>query len=182
MVTKIWWLLHASISDFETTLQLRTALYRNLRNCLISTSVKNRKKCSVHVDQTRYSPVFYLADQGLSQISLCSNYDCYTNIGTYSSDLEILLTVHLSIIYSLFPTWYTVFLFTYNNCCLLSSKCFRPHRPIIRRSKLYKQPMVFSNGRTTKTSAEGENTIGCMYNLDLLMMGLWGLKHVEERG
>jgi hypothetical protein len=21
-----------------------------------------------------------------------------------------------------------------------------------------------------------------MYNLDLLMMGLWGLKHVEERG
>jgi len=23
----------------------------------------------------------------------------------------------------------------------------------------------------TKTSAEGENTIGCMYNLDLLMMG-----------
>jgi len=46
------------------------------------------------------------------------------------------------------------------------------------------QPMVFSpsadvfvvrplrNDRTTKTSAEGENTIGCMYNLDLLMMGL----------
>ena len=28
------------------------------------------------------------------------------------------------------------------------------------------------NGRTTKTSAEGENTIGCWYNLDLLMMGL----------
>ena len=27
----------------------------------------------------------------------------------------------------------------------------------------------FLNGRTTKTSAEGENTIGCMYNLDLLM-------------
>ena len=58
---------------------------------------------------------------------------------------------------------------------LLSS--FRPHRPIIRRSKL-----SFLNGRTTKTSAEGENTIGYMYNLDLLMMGLWGLKHVEERG
>ena len=37
-------------------------------------------------------------------------------------------------------------------------------------------------GRTTKTSSEGENTIGCMYNLDLLMMGLRGLKHVEERG
>ena len=66
---------------------------------------------------------------------------------------------------------------------------FRPHRPIIRRSKLYMNPMVFSpyadvfvarplrkdsflNVRTTKTSAEGENTIGCMYNLDLLMMGL----------
>jgi len=29
----------------------------------------------------------------------------------------------------------------------------------------------FLNGRTTKTSAEGENTIGCVYNLDL-MMGL----------
>ena len=57
--------------------------------------------------------------------------------------LDILLTVHLSIIYSLFPTWYTAFLFTYNNCYLLSSTCFRPHRPIIRRSKLYMQPMVF---------------------------------------
>ena len=60
------------------------------------------------------------------------------------------------------------------------------------------QPMVFSpsadvfvvrplredslNGHTTKTSAEGENNIGCMYNLDILMMGLWGLKDVEERG
>jgi len=41
--------------------------------------------------------------------------------------------------------------------------------------------LSFLNGRTTKTSAEGENTIGCMYNLDLLMMGLWGPKHVEER-
>jgi len=40
----------------------------------------------------------------------------------------------------------------------------------------------FLNGCTTKTSAEGENTIGCMYNLDILMMGLRGLKHVEERG
>jgi len=53
---------------------------------------------------------------------------------------------------------------------------------------LYVQPVVFSpsadvfvvwplrkfflNGRTTKTSAEGENTTGCTYNLDLLMMGL----------
>ena len=77
----------------------------------------------------------------------------------------------------------------YNNCYLLFSTYFRPYRPIIRRSKLYMQPVVFSpsadvfamwplrkdsflNGRTTKTSAEGENTIGCMYNLDLLMMGL----------
>jgi len=63
---------------------------------------------------------------------------------------------------------------------------------------LYMQPMVFSpsadvfvvrplrknflNGHTTKTSAEGESNTGCMYNLDLLIMGLWGLKHVEERG
>jgi len=114
--------------------------------------------------------------------------------------LDILLNVHLSIIYfSLFPTWYTAFLSTYSICYPLSSTCFRPHRPIIRRSKLYMQPVVFStsadvfvvrplkkdsflNGRTTKTSAEGENTIGCMYNLDLLMMGLWGLKNVEKRG
>ena len=35
------------------------------------------------------------------------------------------------------------------------------------------QPLeFFPNGRATKTSAEGENTIGCMYNLDLLMMEL----------
>ena len=102
---------------------------------------------------------------------------------------------NLMIYFSLFPM---VFPSTYNICYPLSSTCFRPHRPIIRRSKLYMQPMVFSpsadvfvarplrkfflNGRTTKTSAEGESTIGCMYNLDLLMMGLWGLKHVEERG
>ena len=33
---------------------------------------------------------------------------------------------------------------TYNICYPLSSTCFRPHRPIIRRSKLYLQPMVFS--------------------------------------
>ena len=95
---------------------------------------------------------------------------------------------HFIIYFSLFPTRYTVFPSTYNICHPLSSTCFRPHRPIIRRSKLYMQPMVFSpsadvfvvrplrkdslNGRTTKTSAEGENTIGCLYNLDLLMMGL----------
>ena len=41
--------------------------------------------------------------------------------------------------------------------------------------------LFFPNDRTTKTSAEGVNIIGCWYNLDLLMMGLWGLKHVEER-
>jgi hypothetical protein len=58
--------------------------------------------------------------------------------------LDILLTVHLSIIYSLFPTWYTAFLSTYNICYPLSSTCCRPRRPIIRRSKLYMQPMVFS--------------------------------------
>jgi hypothetical protein len=32
--------------------------------------------------------------------------------------------------------------------------------------------VAVENGRTIKTSAEGENTIGCMYNLDLLMMDL----------
>jgi len=30
----------------------------------------------------------------------------------------------------------------------------------------------FLNGHTIKTSAEGESITGCMYNLDLLMMGL----------
>jgi len=48
------------------------------------------------------------------------------------------------IYFSLFPTWYTVFPSTYNICYPLSSTCFRPHRPIIRRSKLYMQPMVLS--------------------------------------
>jgi len=78
---------------------------------------------------------------------------------------------------------------TYSICYPLSSTCFRPHRPIIRRSKLYMQPVVLSpsadvfvvwplrkefflNGHMTKTSAEGESSTGCMYNLDLLMMGL----------
>jgi len=46
--------------------------------------------------------------------------------------------------FSLFPTWYTVFPSTYSICYPLSSTCFRPHRSIIRRSKLYMQPMVFS--------------------------------------
>jgi len=31
---------------------------------------------------------------------------------------------------------------------------------------------LFLNGHTTNTSAEGESNTGCMYNLDLLMMGL----------
>jgi hypothetical protein len=35
-----------------------------------------------------------------------------------------------------------------------------------------KELKLFLNGCTTKTSAEGENTIGCMHSLDLLMMGL----------
>jgi hypothetical protein len=43
------------------------------------------------------------------------------------------------------------------------------------------QKEFFLNSHTTKTPAEGESTTGCMYNLDLLMMGLWGLKHVEEK-
>jgi len=65
---------------------------------------------------------------------------------TDTADLDILLTVHLSIIYfSLFPTRYTVFRLRRISAVLLSSVCFRPHRPIIRRSKLYMQPMVFSS-------------------------------------
>ena len=65
--------------------------------------------------------------------------------GIYILYLDILLTGHLSIIYfSLFPTWHTVFPSTYNVCYPLSCTCFRPHRPIIRKSKLYMQRMVFS--------------------------------------
>jgi len=65
--------------------------------------------------------------------------------GHWMTHLDILLTVHLSIIYlSLFPTWYTVFRLCTISAILLSSTCFRPHRPIIRRSKLYMQPTVFS--------------------------------------
>jgi hypothetical protein len=30
----------------------------------------------------------------------------------------------------------------------------------------------FLNGHTTKTPAEGQSTTGCMYNLDLMMMGV----------
>ena len=114
--------------------------------------------------------------------------------------LDILLTVRLSIVYFIFISNSIHYSLpsTYSICCPLSSTCFRPHRPIIRRSKLYMQPVVLSpsadvfvvwplrenflNGHTTKTSAEGESTTGCMYNIDLVMMGLWGLKHVEERG
>jgi len=32
--------------------------------------------------------------------------------------------------------------------------------------------VAVENGHTTRTSAEGDSTTGCMYNLDLLMMGL----------
>jgi len=81
-------------------------------------------------------------------------------------NFDILMTVHLSIIYVfLFPTW--------KHCLsvcvqyLLSSFLY-----MFQASQAHHQEAFF-NGRTTKTSAEGENTIGCMYNLDLLMMGLW---------
>jgi hypothetical protein len=74
---------------------------------------------------------------------------------------------------SLFPTWYIILFHLYTVSGFpLSSTCFRPQRPNIRRSKLHMQPVVLS------PSAEGESTTGCMYNLDRL----WGLKHVEERG
>ena len=91
-------------------------------------------------------------------------------------------------IYSLFPTWYTVF------CLRTITVVFFPLHVsgltgpssggLNCTSSLWYSPplqMSLSCGSTTKTSAEGENTIGCLYNLDLLMMGLWGLKHVEER-
>jgi len=45
-------MFHASISNIETTLELRTVLDRKLRNYLISASVKNRTKNSVYVNET----------------------------------------------------------------------------------------------------------------------------------
>jgi hypothetical protein len=42
--------------------------------------------------------------------------------------------------------------------------------------------VFFLNVHKTNSSVEGESTTGCVYNLDLLMTDLWGLKHVEERG
>ena len=62
----------------------------------------------------------------------------------FPSIKTLFLETSFGVIYSLFPTWYTAFLSTYNICYPLSSTCFRPQRPIIRRSKLYMQPVVFS--------------------------------------
>jgi hypothetical protein len=46
---------------------------------------------------------------------------------------------------SLFPPWYTILFCLYTVSGFpLSSTCFRPHKPIIRRSKLYMQPVVLS--------------------------------------
>jgi len=52
--------------------------------------------------------------------------------------------------------------------------CFSVYVQYLLSSFLYmfQASQARLNGRTTKTSAEGENTIGCMYSLDLLMMGL----------
>jgi len=51
--------------------------------------VKNRKKVSVYVDQTPYSPVFYLGEQGLSQVRQCGIYDYYTDTCTFSSEFSV---------------------------------------------------------------------------------------------
>jgi hypothetical protein len=91
-------MLHDNTSDFETPLQLRTVLYRKLRNYLISAGVKSRKKDSVYVDQTPYSPVFYLGDQGLSQFRPYGIYDYYTDTGSCSSELSV---SHLSLLFYL---------------------------------------------------------------------------------
>jgi hypothetical protein len=85
------------------------------------------------------------------------------------------------IILYLFPTWYTILfrLYTVSGFPLFST-CFRPYRPIIRRSKLYIQPVVLSPSADVFVVWPLRKNFN--YNLDLLMMGLWGLKHVEERG
>jgi hypothetical protein len=46
---------------------------------------------------------------------------------------------------------------------------------IQKNAELASNPLkrqFFLNGHTTKTPAEGKSTTGCIYNLDLLMMGL----------
>ena len=79
--------------------------------------------------------LLHISDVNFNWNLLCSGkYDMFYD---FCSELTVV------IYFSLFPTWYTVFPSTYN-ICYLSSTCFRPHRPIIRRSKLYMQPMVFS--------------------------------------
>ena len=59
-----------------------------------------------------------------SHISVCANQSHF-------------IFLHFQLDTPFFPS-------TYNICYPLSSTCFRPHEPIIRRSKLYMQPMVFS--------------------------------------
>jgi len=70
---------------------------------------------------------------GYKWISTCMFLILWQILVNFSTGLDILLTVHLSIIYSLFPTWYTVFLFMY-----------------IRHKRQF-----FLNGRVTNTSGEG---------------------------
>ena len=59
--------------------------------------------------------------------------------------------------------------------CVCSEWYSPPHRCLFRVAV-----EILSQRPHDKDTCEGESTTGYMYNLDL-MMGLWGLKHVEER-
>ena len=99
---------------------------------LIYVQTENRKEFKDYEKKKLFSMAQQsVLGQGLRIIKASRSYSCIPH------------SIWL-IYFSLFPTWYTVFPSTYNICYPLPSTCFRPHRPIIRRSKLYMQPMVFS--------------------------------------
>ena len=89
---------------------------------------------------------------------------------------------HFIIYFSLFPTRYTVFPSTYNICHPLSSTCFRPHRPIIRWSKLYMQPMVFSPLQMSLSCGRWERTLSQRpHDKDICRGGQYHRLHVQFR-
>ena len=87
--------------------------------------------------------------------------------------------------------WYSPPLQTSLSCSRWERVWVLSQRPqdkdVCRGGEYHRLHVQFRLERTFSTAArqrhlqKRENTIGCMYNLDLLMMGLWGLKHVEEK-
>jgi len=74
-----------------------------------------------------------------------------------------------------------LFLSTYNICYILSSTCFRPHRPIIRRSKLYMQPMVFSTSADVEKELFSRVLSQRPHDKDICRGGEYHRLHVQFR-